>query len=176
MENDVSRGKFVANFWRNSIKHWLFRTFANFFDCCCTSFSSKYPKKPLSQLLFKTNSKDCNFSRTDWAKVFCSFPFQPLNYQEKGLSNFFWKTPRVPDILSHCTRRNCIVISLVRFICVEKKILIDNMIFWRSFVSSIFFLFEQETFILRFLLAFYAVGKQFQRKRFWWKPEKLINY
>ena len=96
-----------------------------------------------------TISENSYLSGTHWAKEFCSFPYQILNCQEEQFEQSFLKTPRVFDFFSHCARNICIVISLLRFTCLEKKLLDDNIKFPKNFVFSYFcLLFEQNLVVL----------------------------
>ena len=98
---------------------------------CETVFLEQFPK--IATYLGHIEQKKFDVFLTNFSTI-----------KKNSLSNLFWKTPRIFDFFSLWARKICIVISSLRFTCLEKKLLDDNINFPKNFVFSYFcFLFEQ---------------------------------
>ena len=101
-------------------------------------------KKTCEAVFFEQFPKIATYLGYIEQKNFVVFPTNFSTIKKNNLSNLFWKTPRVFDFFSLCARKICIVISLLRFTCLEKKLLDQNKNFPKNVVLSYFcFLFEQ---------------------------------
>ena len=166
--NDLCRGKLVASLFEkfqkpidSSGRQAIFLTDVRLLVQCTQS-------KPLVQF-FSINCqkfKNCNFSRTHWAKDFCSFPYQPLNYQEIKFEQSFLKDSHSFWLFVTLHKKIALWFPYCGWPAQRKSSWMKTWTFGRTSYLRFFFRLEQKHFVLEFSICILCVQENSFRGRF----------
>ena len=111
-------------------------------------FYFKVPKKTCETVFLEQFPKIATYLGYIEQKNFVVFPTNFSTIKKNTLSNLFWKFSRVFDFFSLSARKICIVISLLRLTCLEKKLLDENINFPKNVVLSYFCLLPEQNLVI----------------------------